>query len=397
MFNKLLSKFRENATSTQGPNPKYDLSNFKFVSNTHSRYENGAITGTIDNCWRLIDIKANEANTSTFLTTIYILDNENLSYFADKVQMSTKQMKIIESDEHKLVLRGFGTDPSGARFDDYGLTLIISNNNIIQVILKLYDRDIELRYSKKDNTLSPNERDTYFQNAFGRNRKKGWKTRSLQNFPSDIASSYLIPYQKAIILSDNKKYSDALSNIDMALNQCDIDDWRMLALKANTLKELGRFDDAIKHYEEAIDISSDDFISYALYHEIGYCHLMKGDNDRAATMFTHAINIKTNHPNKAYDNENEGINNGIYVGLPFKRMYINRANAYFNQNELNKSFEDCKTALSYDKKYSNPYLLISQIFSKTGNEQKAIEALVIAANLGNQNAIEIAKQFGINY
>ena len=86
---------------------------------------------------------------------------------------------------------------------------------------------------------------------------------------------------------------------------------------------------------------------------------------------------------------------GVLLGVPFKKMYNNRANAFMNIGELDKAFEDCKKSLSFDKGYSNPYLLLSQIYSKAGQEDKAIEFLKISAQLGNKNAIITLEKIGL--
>jgi hypothetical protein len=142
MFNKFFRKFNPSDASSE-----INLSNFDFKSSTHSRYENGKKTGTVDDCWRLIHISENKNIKSTYLVTIYILD-DSMSHWGDKVQMATKQMKIIYSNTTEIILRGFGADPTGASFQDYGITLRLENNSVTQVALLMHDRNIELHYSR---------------------------------------------------------------------------------------------------------------------------------------------------------------------------------------------------------------------------------------------------------
>jgi len=54
------------------------------------------------------------------------------------------------------------------------------------------------------------------------------------------------------------------------------------------------------------------------------------------------------------------------------------------KNKLNEAVEDCKQSLQFDQNYSNPYLLLSQIYSSAGQEQEAIKYLKISAQLGTK-------------
>ncbi len=56
--------------------------------------------------------------------------NENHHIWGDNIQMSEKQMKMLEETDVKIVLRGFGTDRMGSSFADYGLTLNKKNGII---------------------------------------------------------------------------------------------------------------------------------------------------------------------------------------------------------------------------------------------------------------------------
>ena len=147
--------------------------------------------------------------------------------------------------------------------------------------------------------------------------------------------------------------------------------------------------------EKAIDINFDDVNVYALYHQIGYCYLNLQDDQKASEFYGYAIELKSKHPNTEHNPDQEGMDLGVMLGVPFKRMYNNRANAYKNLGLLNEALEDCKKSLSYDKNYSNPYLMLSQIYSKAGKEEKAIEFLKVSAQLGNNSAISTLKQIGL--
>lgn len=125
-----------------------DLTDFKFLSDDHTRFENGSPT-TADNkgVWR--GIRVHTSDNTTFFVTIYNI-NEYHPIWGNNIQMAEKKMKIIEDNTNKIVLRGFGTDAIGTSFADYGMTLHKSNNNINKVTLHLHDRNIEIVYLKAE-------------------------------------------------------------------------------------------------------------------------------------------------------------------------------------------------------------------------------------------------------
>jgi len=147
MFKRLFGKENVIVGSCTKSNLAIDLSHFNFKSSAHSRYDNGIITGSIDDCWRNIHITHHPNNKEIFLVTIYIID-ESTSHWGDKTQMSTKEMRVVKADEDDIALRGVGKDALGSSFEDYGITLKIENNLINKIILFMYDRGVELHYSR---------------------------------------------------------------------------------------------------------------------------------------------------------------------------------------------------------------------------------------------------------
>lgn len=124
-----------------------DLSNFMFVSSTHSKYEKGIETASVDGCWKGIQINKNSKNDDSYSMTIRALDKQKSRWEKD-VQMSIKQMKIGAVSNDKLELRGYGDDAMGVSFSDYGLAVLFENNTIVKIILKYFYRNVELHYSK---------------------------------------------------------------------------------------------------------------------------------------------------------------------------------------------------------------------------------------------------------
>ena len=59
--------------------------------------------------------------------------------------MAPKQMKVIQSSDDKIVLRGYGHDARGA-FADYCLTINLKNGEIANCILHMHDREVDIEY-----------------------------------------------------------------------------------------------------------------------------------------------------------------------------------------------------------------------------------------------------------
>lgn len=123
------------------------LNDFKFLSNSHSRYQSNSLVGSVDDVYRGIHIQKKLPEENVYLVTIYILDDEK-SRWGDNIQMATKQMKIEQSNNSLIQLRGYGEDPMGNTFTDYGITIYFDYNDVQKVVLHLFDRNVEMHYSK---------------------------------------------------------------------------------------------------------------------------------------------------------------------------------------------------------------------------------------------------------
>lgn len=131
--------------------PSIDLRDYKFLSDDHTRIQNGQPTNANNKgAWRGIRVKTSDNNT--FFVTMYNM-NENHPVWGDNIQMSEKQMRLVEENNDKISLRGFGIDTMGASFANYGLTLHKSNENINKITLHMYDRNIDIIYEKAEDKL----------------------------------------------------------------------------------------------------------------------------------------------------------------------------------------------------------------------------------------------------
>lgn len=125
-----------------------NLSDFKFLSDSHIRYQNSnQVGGNNTGSWRGIRIEDNISNDTNYTVTIYSMDG-NHPVWGNNIQMAPKQMKVIEKDSSKIKLRGYGHDKMGNSFADYGATLHLKNNNIQKISLHMFDRGVEILYLK---------------------------------------------------------------------------------------------------------------------------------------------------------------------------------------------------------------------------------------------------------
>ena len=243
-----------------------------------------------------------------------------------------------------------------------------------------------------------------FEQAFKRSRSEKYKRggRNLSDFMLSInrldykLPEYITYYYAAQAKYENGQYEEALNFINDTIKLSDIDDWKQYAFKANVLEDLQNYAEAIKFYEIAIDIHTDDVRVYALYHQIGFCYLSLGNHNKAIEFYSYAIELKQQHPNCECAEDEEGMDKGVVLGVPFNRMYNNRGNSLKNIGKLNEALQDCQKALSYDSNYSNPYLLMGQIYAQAGQEENAIQCMRVSARLGNQAAQRMLNQIDMN-
>lgn len=124
--------------------PSVDLTDFKFVSDNHHRFENGVKSGANNKgAWRGVRVQAK--GNGAFIVTMYNLSGTH-PVWGDNIQMAPKPMKIIKQDKDKIILRGFGNDAMGGSFSDYGITLYIQDTLIEKVTLHMFDRNIDITY-----------------------------------------------------------------------------------------------------------------------------------------------------------------------------------------------------------------------------------------------------------
>lgn len=119
-----------------------------FDSSDHIRFENGQdVSGHNYGCNRRLVIEKNIQGEEGYTVTMFNLDGLH-PLWQDNVQMAPKRLRIIHADNNIIQLRGYGFDMMGGSFADYGVVLLIDNNEISRVQLNMYDRNISIVYLK---------------------------------------------------------------------------------------------------------------------------------------------------------------------------------------------------------------------------------------------------------
>lgn len=119
-----------------------------FDSTDHVRFQNGIdVSGHNVGCNRRITIESNINGEEGYTVTMYNLDGLH-PLWQNNVQMAPKQMRIVNIDRNIVALRGFGHDAMGASFSDYGILLMVEDDQIIRIQLDMYDRNVSIVYVK---------------------------------------------------------------------------------------------------------------------------------------------------------------------------------------------------------------------------------------------------------
>lgn len=121
---------------------------FEFKSSDYLKYENGVhVSGPHGvNSRRLLKVEPNN-DGENFTVTLFNLDGTHFDWKYN-VQVTPKQMKIVESKRHKIVLIGYSNHRSGIPFSNYGLTIKFARNgkDVEKCVLHLHNKNIDYEY-----------------------------------------------------------------------------------------------------------------------------------------------------------------------------------------------------------------------------------------------------------
>jgi tetratricopeptide (TPR) repeat protein len=315
-------------------------------------------------------------------------------------------------------------------------------------------KDYETKYSKlkKDfNNLKNKSIKPDYKKILNRSIKK------LKNYQPEEFHNILINYSKAINkeLDENKEilakmafmqarvycieidYQNAFSQAEKAV-QLNPQNISYLLFYAQRLLEMGRYDDAIIYYNQALNLvhkqeKIDERIIGKCYNDLGNCYDFKGDYDKAIELYQQAkdISIKLNgemHANTASTYNNIGAayqQKGNYdKAIKFYQKalkifqniygeqhpsiatsYNNFGNVYDNKKKYDQAIEFYQKALNiqletFGKQHPDiamSYNNIGSVYNKKGEYDKAMEfhekALKIRKNILSELHPDIAQSY----
>lgn len=136
------------AARASGGRSERALGDIRFVSTDHVRYQGGRdVSGPNPGCRRGVRVEPNVRGGEGYTVTIHNLDGPH-PVWGNNVQMAPKQMRVVRETPTEVELRGFGADPMGAPFSDYGLTLHFDGDDVEKAALHLRDRGVDIVYLK---------------------------------------------------------------------------------------------------------------------------------------------------------------------------------------------------------------------------------------------------------
>ncbi len=139
--------------NTEANKLKFDVSDIYFESSDNVKYKNGdPITKPNDISKIAIKVETNIEGIEGYLVTTYNLD-DNTPIWGNNIEMSSKQMKVIESSGDKTILRGFGEDLSAmgdeeGKYSNYGISITHPKNEIEKINLHFHHHNIDIEYLK---------------------------------------------------------------------------------------------------------------------------------------------------------------------------------------------------------------------------------------------------------
>ncbi|CAD0008900.1 tetratricopeptide repeat protein [Flavobacterium salmonis] len=289
--------------SDSDKNPSIDLTDFKFLSDDHTRIQNGQSTNANNKgAWRGIRVKT--SNNKTFYVTMYNM-NENHPVWGDNIQMAEKQMKMLEETDSKIILRGFGNDIMGSSFADYGLTLHKFNGNINKVSIHMYDRNVDIIYVKAENNDQKKKLDNYSNTDSFEDFMRKFQSMSMSE-KMQIASQTDAFNNQGANAYRNDNIELAIENFEKALKIMPINDDALINL-ARCYTMLGEYEKTFEPLNKLYRLNSNNrnkIIAYSLL-----MHLLEDfDSDGGAVSPSTLINyIKAKYNISTNDDEIKSI------------------------------------------------------------------------------------------
>ncbi len=131
------------------------IGSISFDSSDHIRFQNdNDVSGHNYGCNRRLVIEKNIQGGEGYTVSMYNLDGMH-PLWQNNVQMSPKRMKIVAVKGNIIELRGYGYDENAlamgapleaASFENYGVVLMIEDNEIVRAQLNMFDRNVSIVY-----------------------------------------------------------------------------------------------------------------------------------------------------------------------------------------------------------------------------------------------------------
>ena len=128
---------------------------YVFDSNDHIRFQNGMdVSGHNYGAHRRIVIEKNIEGGEGYTVTMYNMDGVH-PLWQDNVQMAPKRMRIESVYDNIVDMRGYGYDEKAvaigapmeaASYADYGIMLLIEENEVKRIQLNMFDRNVSVVY-----------------------------------------------------------------------------------------------------------------------------------------------------------------------------------------------------------------------------------------------------------
>ena len=155
-------------------------------------------------------------------------------------------------------------------------------------------------------------------------------------------------------------------------------------------KGLGKLDEAIEAYNEAVSINPD----YAgAYYNMGNALKDQGKLDKAVDAFSKALSVKSDYAEASnnmglvfekqgkLDEAIESYSKALSINPNYAGAYYNMGNALKGQGKLDKAVEAFSKALSVKSDYAEAHNSIGLVFQKQGKLNEAIEAFAKASSI----------------
>lgn len=133
--------------------PPYGI--ITFDSSDHIRFQNGKnVSGHNYNCHRRLVIENNIEGGEGYTVSMFNMDGIH-PFWKDNVQMTPKRMRIVNVKNNIVELRGFGYDENAlamgapleaASFENYGVILMVEDDEIVRAQLNIFDRNVSIVY-----------------------------------------------------------------------------------------------------------------------------------------------------------------------------------------------------------------------------------------------------------